>query len=73
MSRTASDEDNKRIIMDLDVLVKSFDFPHIVRCLGYFIQPVTQKNNMDDGHTYFFHDRLEGSMDLHGADGLMLR
>ncbi|UJR27524.1 hypothetical protein I4U23_008808 [Adineta vaga] len=38
MSRTASDEDNKRIIMDLDVLVKSYNFPHIVRCLGYFIR-----------------------------------
>ncbi|CAF0804432.1 unnamed protein product [Adineta ricciae] len=38
MSRTASDEDNKRIIMDLDVLVKSHNFPHIVRCIGYFIR-----------------------------------
>jgi len=44
MSRTASDEENKRIIMDLDVLVKSYDFPHIVRCLGYFIKPVILKS-----------------------------
>jgi mitogen-activated protein kinase kinase 7 len=37
MHRSASDEENKRIIMDLDVLVKSYNFPYIVRCLGYFI------------------------------------
>lgn len=40
MQRTASEEDNKRIIMDIDVLVKSFNFPYIVRCLGYFIRTV---------------------------------
>lgn len=38
MQRTGSDEDNKRIIMDIDVLVKSFNFPYIVCCLGYFIR-----------------------------------
>ncbi|CAF4498332.1 unnamed protein product [Rotaria sp. Silwood1] len=38
MPRTASNEENKRIIMDLDVLVKSYNFPYIVRCLGYFIK-----------------------------------
>ncbi|CAF0721183.1 unnamed protein product [Adineta ricciae] len=37
MHRTASDEENKRIIMDLDVIIKSYDFPFIVRCIGYFI------------------------------------
>ncbi len=40
MHRSASEEENKRITMDLDVLVKSFDFPYIVRCLGYFIREV---------------------------------
>lgn len=40
MPRTASDEENKRIIMDLDVLVKSYNFPHIVCCVGYFIRQV---------------------------------
>ncbi len=44
MHRTASDEENKRIIMDLDVLVKSFNFPYIVRCLGYFIRQVKKIN-----------------------------
>jgi len=38
MARTASEEDNKRIIMDLDVVLKSYDFPYIVRCVGYFIR-----------------------------------
>ncbi|CAF2348333.1 unnamed protein product [Rotaria sp. Silwood2] len=38
MPRTASNEENKRIIMDLDVLVKSYNFPYIVCCLGYFIR-----------------------------------
>lgn len=40
MTRTASDEENKRIIVDLDVLVKSDNCPFIVRCLGYFIGQV---------------------------------
>jgi len=40
MHRTASDEENKRIIMDLDVIIKSYNFPYIVRCLGYFINSV---------------------------------
>lgn len=42
MRRTASDEENKRIIMDLDVLVKSYNCPFIVRCCGYFIQQVIE-------------------------------
>jgi mitogen-activated protein kinase kinase 7 len=37
MHRTASDEENKRIIMDLDVIIKSYNFPYIVKCVGYFI------------------------------------
>ncbi len=44
MHRSASDEENKRIIMDLDVLVKSYNFPYIVRCLGYFILKVSNFN-----------------------------
>ena len=41
MHRTASDEENKRIIMDLDVIIKSYNFPFIVRCVGYFINSVS--------------------------------
>ncbi|CAF5092871.1 unnamed protein product, partial [Rotaria sp. Silwood1] len=40
MHRTASDEENRRIIMDLDVIIKSYNFPYIVRCVGYFINSV---------------------------------
>lgn len=70
MSRTASDEENKRIIMDLDVLVKSYDFPHIVRCLGYFIKPVIL---IQKGITLYsvFYDYLVGSLDMYGIDGNM--
>lgn len=37
MRRTGNQEENKRIIMDLDVVLKSHDCPFIVRCLGCFI------------------------------------
>ncbi|GAB0092978.1 dual specificity mitogen-activated protein kinase kinase hemipterous [Sergentomyia squamirostris] len=37
MRRTGNEEENKRIIMDLDVVLKSHDCPYIVRCLGCFI------------------------------------
>ena len=32
--------------MDLDVLVKSFNFPYIVRCLGYFIRQVQDDDDL---------------------------
>lgn len=37
MRRTGNDEETKRITMDLDVVLKSHDCPHIVQCLGCFI------------------------------------
>lgn len=37
MSITGIAEENKRIIMDLDVVLKSHDCKDIVGCLGYFI------------------------------------
>uniref|UniRef100_A0A2M4CYR9 mitogen-activated protein kinase kinase n=1 Tax=Anopheles darlingi TaxID=43151 RepID=A0A2M4CYR9_ANODA len=37
MRRTGNDEENKRIIMDLDVVLKSENCKHIVKCLGCFI------------------------------------
>ena len=46
MHRTTSDEENKRIIMDLDVIIKSYNFPYIVRCVGYFINSVRKKKTM---------------------------
>ncbi|XP_067661825.1 dual specificity mitogen-activated protein kinase kinase 7-like isoform X1 [Haliotis asinina] len=37
MRRSGNKEENKRIIMDLDVVLKSHDCPYIVQCLGTFI------------------------------------
>jgi mitogen-activated protein kinase kinase 7 len=37
MNISGIDEENKRIIMDLDVLIKSGSCGNIVKCLGYFI------------------------------------
>lgn len=37
MRRTGNNEENKRIIMDIDVVLKSHDCPYIVQCLGCFI------------------------------------
>uniref|UniRef100_A0A182KHL4 mitogen-activated protein kinase kinase n=1 Tax=Anopheles christyi TaxID=43041 RepID=A0A182KHL4_9DIPT len=37
MRRTGNDEENKRIIMDLDVVLKSENCKYIVKCLGCFI------------------------------------
>lgn len=37
MRRSGNVEENKRIIMDLDVVLKSHDCPYIVQCLGCFI------------------------------------
>ncbi|XP_025112798.1 dual specificity mitogen-activated protein kinase kinase 7-like [Pomacea canaliculata] len=37
MRRSGNREENKRIIMDLDVVIKSHDCPYIVQCVGTFI------------------------------------
>ncbi|XP_046669559.1 dual specificity mitogen-activated protein kinase kinase 7-like [Homalodisca vitripennis] len=37
MRRSGNSEENKRIIMDLDVVLKSHDCKYIVQCLGCFI------------------------------------
>lgn len=37
LRRTGNKEENKRVIMDLDVVLRSFDCPYIVQCLGCFI------------------------------------
>lgn len=37
MRRTGNHEENRRIIMDIDVVLKSEDCPYIVQCLGCFI------------------------------------
>lgn len=40
MRRSGNKEENKRIIMDLDVVLKCHDYPYIVQCIGTFITPV---------------------------------
>lgn len=37
MRRTSNSEEEKRIITDIDVVLKSHDCPYIVHCLGCFI------------------------------------
>lgn len=37
MRRSGNADENKRIIMDLEVVLKSHDCPYIVQCLGCFI------------------------------------
>uniref|UniRef100_A0A8C3N2M2 mitogen-activated protein kinase kinase n=1 Tax=Geospiza parvula TaxID=87175 RepID=A0A8C3N2M2_GEOPR len=37
MPRSGNREENKRILMDLDVVLKSHDCPYIVQCFGTFI------------------------------------
>ncbi|XP_037810363.1 dual specificity mitogen-activated protein kinase kinase hemipterous-like isoform X2 [Lucilia sericata] len=37
MRRTGNSEENKRILMDLDVVLKSHDCQYIVQCLGCFV------------------------------------
>lgn len=41
MRRSGNKEENKRIIMDLDVVLKCHDYPYIVQCIGTFITPVS--------------------------------
>ena len=40
MRRSGNEEENKRIIMDLEVVLKSHDCQYIVQCLGTFITSV---------------------------------
>src|SRR5437016_4424731 len=37
MRRSGNQDENKRIIMDLEVVLKSHDCPFIVKCLGCFV------------------------------------
>lgn len=42
MRRSGNKEENKRILMDLDVVLKSHDCPYIVQCFGTFITNVSR-------------------------------
>jgi hypothetical protein len=41
MRRSGNKEENKRIIMDLEVVLKCTDYPFIVQCTGCFITAVS--------------------------------
>lgn len=41
MRRSGNKEENKRIIMDLEVVLKCTDYPYIVQCIGCFITAVS--------------------------------
>lgn len=43
MRRSGNKEENKRILMDLDVVLKSHDCPYIVQCFGTFITNVSPR------------------------------
>ncbi|CAJ0610123.1 unnamed protein product [Cylicocyclus nassatus] len=47
MARTSDREDNKRIIMDLDVISRADASHHIVLCYGYFISETSVKVCME--------------------------
>jgi hypothetical protein len=52
MARTSNKDENKRVIMDLDVVLRSHDCPHIVRCLGCFITEVNVRVPFSSPHFY---------------------
>ncbi|XP_030840406.1 dual specificity mitogen-activated protein kinase kinase 7-like isoform X2 [Strongylocentrotus purpuratus] len=49
MRRSGNKEENKRILMDLDVVLKSHNCPFIVQCLGAIVTPVS----IHQGHRSF--------------------
>ncbi|NXD46566.1 MP2K7 kinase, partial [Copsychus sechellarum] len=51
MRRSGNREENKRILMDLDVVLKSHDCPYIVQCFGTFITNVSLGHLGDTGDT----------------------
>ncbi|XP_057245009.1 dual specificity mitogen-activated protein kinase kinase 7-like, partial [Malurus melanocephalus] len=48
MRRSGNREENKRILMDLDVVLKSHDCPYIVQCFGTFITNVRHAGDIGD-------------------------
>lgn len=40
MRRTGNKDENKRILMDLDVVLKSHDCPYIIQCYGAIVTSV---------------------------------
>lgn len=44
MRRTGNKDENKRILMDLDVVLKSHDCPYIIQCYGAIVTNVSVKS-----------------------------
>lgn len=44
MRRTGNKDENKRILMDLDVVLKSHDCPYIIQCYGAIVTNVSGKH-----------------------------
>lgn len=44
MRRTGNKDENKRILMDLDVVLKSHDCPYIIQCYGAIVTNVSRKH-----------------------------
>lgn len=44
MRRTGNKDENKRILMDLDVVLKSHDCPYIIQCYGAIVTNVRLSN-----------------------------
>lgn len=45
MRRTGNKDENKRILMDLDVVLKSHDCPYIIQCYGAIVTNVSLPQN----------------------------
>lgn len=45
MRRTGNKDENKRILMDLDVVLKSHDCPYIIQCYGAIVTNVSVPRN----------------------------
>ena len=55
MRRTGNKDENKRILMDLDVVLKSHDCPYIIQCYGAIVTNVsthTRTRTHIHTHTY---------------------
>ena len=46
MRRTGNKDENKRILMDLDVVLKSHDCPYIIQCYGAIVTNVSTNTHM---------------------------
>lgn len=53
MRRTGNKDENKRILMDLDVVLKSHDCPYIIQCYGAIVTNVSNPKTLNKWVFYF--------------------